>query len=203
MRTKDIISEKFNQETECLNRIFSRKIRSSAYTDSMNIEFMKGMPFYMTNIFDNCCYDCCYIVILNEYLRRWRVYINNTSELIGYIDDMRHKFFQCKQILTNRFELIGDEPYWYMCGCSNFNRETDENVEYQNYLKTKCVDENFEEEYKERISWRTNYYKYLYKLDQHLHYFRTIPHKNYRDNILFELIGSTNIDCVNKILEYL
>lgn len=203
MTTESIMSEKFNKETECLNRLFSRHIRSAAYTDSMNIEFMKGMPFYMTNIVDNYCYDCCYIIVLNQYLTRWRVYINNTSDLIDCIDDMRHKISQCKKILTNRFELIGDEPHWHLCGCSNLNREMDENAEYENHLMLKLVDENFEEGYKERMSWRTNYYKYLYELDQHLHYFHVIPHKNYRNNILFELMTATNVDCVNKILEYL
>lgn len=203
MTTECIMSEKFNQETECLNWLYSRPIRSAAYTDCMNIEFMRGMPFYMTSIVDNYCYDCCCIIGLNKYLTRWRVYINNTNELIGYIDVMRHKISQCKNILTNRFELMGDNQYWHLCGCSNLNKEMDEIVEYENYLRLKSVDEKFEEGYKERISWRTNYYKCLYELDQHLHYFRVIPHKNYRDNILFELMSATNIDCVNKILEYL
>lgn len=202
MTTTPIMSE-FNQETECLNRLFLRQIRSASYTVSMNIEFMREMPFYMRNIVDIYCYDCCYIIILNKYLHRWRDYINNTNNLIHHIDDMRHKISQSKQILTDRVELMSDEPHWHLCGCSNVDKEIDENAEYENYLRMKTLDEKFEEEYKERISWRTNYYKYLYELDQHLHYFKTIPHKIYRDNILFELMSATNVDCVKKIIEYL
>ena len=201
--TSEILSNTFNQETECLNRLFTRKIRSAAYTDSMNIEFMSDMPFYMTKIVDNYCYDCCYIIVLNKYLIRWRVYINNTTELISYIDVMRHKILQCKTIINNKFEFIGDEKYWYLCGCSELDKQIEEDAEYQKYVETNEIDEDFEQQHKERMSWRTDFYKELYNLDQHLYYFKNIPHKSYRDNILFELMTATNSDCVNNIIKYL
>lgn len=70
-------------------------------------------------------------------------------------------------------------------------------------MKNNEIDEQFEQAHKERMSWRTDFYKQLYELDQHLYYFQKIPHRIYRDSILFELMSATNEDCVNKILEYL
>jgi hypothetical protein len=201
--TNEIILTTFNQETESLNRIFSRVIRSAADTDATKVEFMNGMPDYMKNLIDTLCYDCCYIISLNKYLNRWRVYINNNSELIGYIDNMREKISQCKSTINNKYEFIGHEHFWYMCGCGDLDKQIEEDVEYEKYVETNEISEEFEYIHCARMFWRTNYYKQLYELDQHLHYFKTIPHKNYRDNILFELMSATNEDSVNKILEYL
>lgn len=202
-KTSELMSQKFNQETNCLNRLFSRQLQSAAYSDEMKNQFINGMPDYMIKSVNNCCYDCCYIISLNEYLNRWRVYINNNNDLIGNIEDIRHKISQCKSIINNKFELIGDEKYWFLCGCSDLNKQIEEDVAYENYLEINQHDEEFEERHKKTMAWRTDFYKHLYDLDQHLHYFVKIPHKVYRDSILFELMTATNMDCVNKILEYL
>lgn len=201
--TSELMHQHFGNETECLNRIFSRQIQSAAYSELMKFKFMNGMPDYMEKLANSYCYDCCYVVSLNEYLKRWRVFINNNSSLIGFVDDMRDKISQCKSIINNKYEFIGDEKFWYMCGCSDLDKQIEEDIEYEKKMDNNETDEIFELQYKERINWRINYYKQLYDLDQHLCYFQTIPHKNYRDNILFELMSATNEDCVNKILEYL
>lgn len=201
--TNQLMAEKFNQETDCLNRIFSRQIQSAAYSDIMKQKFMKGMPSYMEKLANAYCYDCCYIISLNKYLKRWRVYINNNENLIKNITDVRYKISQCKSLINNKFEFIGDEKYWHLCGCSDLNKQIEEDVEYEKKLENNELDEQFEEQHKERMSWRTDFYKILYELDQHLYYFKSIPHKTYRDNILFEIMSATNQDCVNEILKYL
>lgn len=121
--TNELMVEKFNQETVYLNRIFSRQIQSAAYSDIMKSTFMKGMPSYMEKLVNTHCYDCCYIISLNEYLKCWRVYINNNENLINNITDVRNKISQCKFLINNKFEFIGDEKYWNLCGCSDLNKQ--------------------------------------------------------------------------------
>ena len=52
-KTTEIMSQKFNQETICVNRLFSRQLQSAAYSNEMKNLFINGMPDYMINSVNN------------------------------------------------------------------------------------------------------------------------------------------------------
>lgn len=197
----DYLYDEFIKETRALERIFSRELNSMALTDVMKKEFENNTLPYK-NITIKYCYNCCCIITLNEYLKKWKIYINNNIKLVNEIDALRKKKLFCENLIKDRFELLQDENNWNLCGCSDFNREQEEIYYYNKYLKDK-KNIQLENEYMKKIIWRTNYITELVELENQIDYFKRIPHKVYRDNILFELMTATNMDCVSKILEYL
>jgi hypothetical protein len=202
-----IMRETFTKETNCLYRILYNYIESSAFNIKMSDDFKKDMPSYMLNMSDKYCYDCASICILNEYLNRWRVYINNKEDLVGFKYEILKNVSDAKKSINERFIFMGNEKYWYLCGCSNKEKMYVEDFILQEYIKNNKEDltlvEDFEREHKINMNWRTNFYTELYNLDQHIHYYKTTPHTVYRGKVLSWIIEKTNNDCSGGILEYL
>lgn len=203
-----IMRNSFTNDTNCLYKILTRYIELSSFNVRVRDEFKKDMPLYMLSLINNHCYDCASICILNEYLKRWRVYINNNDDLVGFRYDILNLVSEAKKSINERFVFMGDKKYWYLCGCSDEKKMYSEDTILQEYIKnnkdnSSLEEEEFEREHKLRMSWRTNFYTELYKLDQHIKYYKKTPHKVYRGTVLFGMIKKTNMDCSMTILEYL
>ena len=86
----DYLYDNFIKETVSLEYIFSRKINSMAITHVMKQSF-ENITFPYKNITIKYCYNCCCIITLTEYLKKWKIYINNNIKLVNEIDALRKK----------------------------------------------------------------------------------------------------------------
>lgn len=202
-----VMRDAFIRDSNCLYRILNNYMDSQAINYKVRDDFKKDMPLYMLNMSEKYCYDCASICVLNEYLKRWRVYINNKDDLVGFKYDILKNVYDAKKSINERFIFMGNEKNWHLCGCSNKKKMYEEDTILKEFIENNKDDltvlEEFEREQAITMKWRTNFYTELYKLDMHIHYYKTTPHKVYRGRVLSWIVDKTNKDCSGGILEYL
>ena len=216
-------------EAEIMDRIFYRYMVFNAISKKMRNDIRDGIPDYLSDICGTYCKECATIMCLNKFLDKWRVFINSHEELLGYREYITDKISETINEINERlsYDSFHDEMFLRfpgLCGCTNFNRYVKETTLWNNHIKTYksgkfeglIIDEdnkvstvicNTHDEYKNifdsTLFWRNDLNKHLKHLLLHHDYFKRLPHKVYRDNILLPLTFALNSDCVNIIIGFL
>lgn len=221
----------FDLEAESMDKVFYKYMLFNAISKKMQNDIRYGMPDYLSVICGTYCKNCATIICLNKFLDKWRVFINNQDELLGYreyiTDKILETIYEINEIFGHNIRFNNEMflRFPHLCGCSNFNRYIKEGNIWNNHIRSYkggkfegfIIDEhnnistvicNTHDEYKnifesKLFSWRNDLNKNLKHLLLHKDYFKRIPHKVYRDNILIPLTFVLNRDCVNIIIEFL
>ena len=216
--------EQFDMEAEFMDRVFYKYMIMLSIYKKKKDDIKEGMPDYMFSVCGEYCKDCATGISLNGFLNKWKIFINNREDLLHYKEYITGKLTEYIDNIIIRFSYYDNCSLRDLCGCVNYNREIKENKIWKDYIEdTKgtgvsgyivldnlqmiSIHCNSSDEYKNKfknsLKWRTDLNKYLGLLREHLNYFKRVPHKNYRDNILIPLIFATNNDCVKNIIQYL
>lgn len=200
----------FDNDAEFMDRIFYRFMVFNAISIKVRDNIRQGMPDYLLDICGIYCKDCTTVMALNRFLDKWKIYINNEEHFLTYKEYIIGKISETINQIKERYDSFDDTSFKHLCGCTNFDRGIEEDILWRNHMqsyKHGVITSSSHEEYKNifegSLAWRNDLNKHLNKLNSHLDYFKRVPHKVYRDNILVPLTFATNSDCVNTIIGFL
>lgn len=199
--------EMFDYESAELDTVFYNYMNIITHTlrqskvDSREKQPVQPLSIYM-KVCHKFCYDCSVVMCLNLFLTKWRDFINNNEDCLHYREYILGKSQQCIRDLNERFSF-SKYRFNELCGCTDDLRSSIKEIQWTEYISRNVIDEDYEIQFEKSLSWQNNLGSHMRELNKHLNYFKQVPHKVYRNNILVPLVFKLNNDCVGNIIQYL
>jgi len=189
----------------------------------LNLLSTTKMPKYLSDIVEQRhCTSCAKLILYNAYLFKWRNIINK-YHAVSLREVTLQKINECINMLKKK-ESSGE---YHLCGCTDPDRRSREDVEWSNYehfgtpgthVEVADDEEGFQlewitneditpEEYeaniiREQRTWRHDLAELLDDLISHKQYFDTVPHDS-QQVAYFKIASKIPQDCAMLVLSYL